>query len=359
MLRARAVAGRGAAAPAQRRTAAPSSSSTASCSRRPAPRFSATPGAVQRPPAHAGQHTDEVLAEWGLDAGPRRQAPRGRRDRVGSRRSLGCHGDAGLVPRPPGRRVDRNRRHAGQGGRGGSPHRARVRHQGRARRGGGRASSTTARRSGERRVQETRAVGRDPRRPAGRVPRLRRLRDDGHAGERSAAGSFWQAPTSRRPPSALAEILREEDADVAHDLRQRRELRPPRPHPGAPGRPAGGRAGRHAAGLRGHHEPRPLQALDARGRGPRRPARRGRARSRRLRAPSAARGGHHHHGRRRRVRRPRSGRRWRPTPARSPTPRSSSRCRRSRSSRASARSGSSGTACPSDHRDDDLFAGLD
>ncbi|HEX4866359.1 MAG TPA: CaiB/BaiF CoA-transferase family protein [Acidimicrobiales bacterium] len=34
----------------------------------PAPRFSATPGAVQRPPSHAGQHTDEVLAEWGLDA---------------------------------------------------------------------------------------------------------------------------------------------------------------------------------------------------------------------------------------------------------------------------------------------------
>jgi alpha-methylacyl-CoA racemase len=34
----------------------------------PAPRFSATPGAVQRPPAHAGQHTDEVLTEWGLDA---------------------------------------------------------------------------------------------------------------------------------------------------------------------------------------------------------------------------------------------------------------------------------------------------
>jgi alpha-methylacyl-CoA racemase len=30
----------------------------------PAPRFSRTPGAVQRPPAHAGQHTDEVLDEW-------------------------------------------------------------------------------------------------------------------------------------------------------------------------------------------------------------------------------------------------------------------------------------------------------
>jgi alpha-methylacyl-CoA racemase len=34
----------------------------------PAPRFSATPATVQRPPSHAGQHTDEVLAEWGLDA---------------------------------------------------------------------------------------------------------------------------------------------------------------------------------------------------------------------------------------------------------------------------------------------------
>jgi alpha-methylacyl-CoA racemase len=33
----------------------------------PAPRFSGTPASVQRPPAHAGQHTDEVLAEWGLD----------------------------------------------------------------------------------------------------------------------------------------------------------------------------------------------------------------------------------------------------------------------------------------------------
>jgi alpha-methylacyl-CoA racemase len=32
----------------------------------PAPRFSRTPGAVRRPPSHAGQHTDAVLAEWGL-----------------------------------------------------------------------------------------------------------------------------------------------------------------------------------------------------------------------------------------------------------------------------------------------------
>jgi alpha-methylacyl-CoA racemase len=30
----------------------------------PAPRFSRTPGEVQRPPAHSGQHTDEILADW-------------------------------------------------------------------------------------------------------------------------------------------------------------------------------------------------------------------------------------------------------------------------------------------------------
>jgi alpha-methylacyl-CoA racemase len=36
----------------------------------PAPRFSATPGAIQRPPARPGEHTDEVLAEWlSLDGG--------------------------------------------------------------------------------------------------------------------------------------------------------------------------------------------------------------------------------------------------------------------------------------------------
>ncbi len=34
----------------------------------PAPRFSRTPGAIRRPPAHAGQHTDEVLTEAGFDA---------------------------------------------------------------------------------------------------------------------------------------------------------------------------------------------------------------------------------------------------------------------------------------------------
>jgi len=34
---------------------------------RPAPRFSRTDSSIQRPPAHAGQHTDEILAEAGLD----------------------------------------------------------------------------------------------------------------------------------------------------------------------------------------------------------------------------------------------------------------------------------------------------
>jgi len=34
----------------------------------PAPRFSRTPGAIGRPPAWPGQHTDEVLTDWGFSA---------------------------------------------------------------------------------------------------------------------------------------------------------------------------------------------------------------------------------------------------------------------------------------------------
>ena len=34
----------------------------------PGPRFARTPAAIQRPPAHPGQHPDTALAEWGLDA---------------------------------------------------------------------------------------------------------------------------------------------------------------------------------------------------------------------------------------------------------------------------------------------------
>ncbi len=34
----------------------------------PAPRFSRTPGAIERPPSHAGQHTDEALGDWGFSS---------------------------------------------------------------------------------------------------------------------------------------------------------------------------------------------------------------------------------------------------------------------------------------------------
>ena len=34
----------------------------------PAPRFSRTPGEISRPAAHPGQHTDEVLSDWGFAA---------------------------------------------------------------------------------------------------------------------------------------------------------------------------------------------------------------------------------------------------------------------------------------------------
>jgi alpha-methylacyl-CoA racemase len=34
----------------------------------PAPRFSGTPSGVQRPPARIGEHTDEILRDWGFSA---------------------------------------------------------------------------------------------------------------------------------------------------------------------------------------------------------------------------------------------------------------------------------------------------
>ncbi|RMI28823.1 CaiB/BaiF CoA transferase family protein [Nocardia stercoris] len=39
----------------------------------PAPRFSRTPGAIARPPARPGEHTDEVLGDWGISARRRAQ----------------------------------------------------------------------------------------------------------------------------------------------------------------------------------------------------------------------------------------------------------------------------------------------
>ena len=35
----------------------------------PAPRFSRTPGRLERPAAHPGQHTDDVLASYGFSRG--------------------------------------------------------------------------------------------------------------------------------------------------------------------------------------------------------------------------------------------------------------------------------------------------
>ena len=37
----------------------------------PAPRFSRTPGEIQRPPANRGEHTDEALGDWGFSADER------------------------------------------------------------------------------------------------------------------------------------------------------------------------------------------------------------------------------------------------------------------------------------------------
>jgi alpha-methylacyl-CoA racemase len=42
----------------------------------PAPRFSRTPGAIQGPPPHPGDHTDQILADWGITpASPTTSAP--------------------------------------------------------------------------------------------------------------------------------------------------------------------------------------------------------------------------------------------------------------------------------------------
>ena len=82
LLRPGAVAGRGARAPAQR--ARGTFVEVAGIVQpAPAPRFSRTPGAIRRPPPHAGQHTDEVLAELGLRRRADRRAAASRRHRVG------------------------------------------------------------------------------------------------------------------------------------------------------------------------------------------------------------------------------------------------------------------------------------
>ena len=53
-------------APPPRAPAAPTSTWAASPSRPPRPRFSRTPGAIQRPPAARGTDTREALEDWGV-----------------------------------------------------------------------------------------------------------------------------------------------------------------------------------------------------------------------------------------------------------------------------------------------------
>ena len=157
-----------------------------------APRFSRTPGAIQGPPAHAGQHTDEILAEAGTERRAR-SPPCGMRERWPS-------GLTGRPPRPPRRRVDPDRRHHGQGGSGGSPGDVGRGYPGRARRGRARCP----RRGRAPRPPPHRrdlSVRRAARCPAGRVPGLCRLRDDGRAHQRRA-GRASGRPTSITPPGA-------------------------------------------------------------------------------------------------------------------------------------------------------------
>ena len=140
----------------------------------------------------------------------------------------------------------------------------------------------------QRRESGDATLGRDPRRAAGRVPRLPRLRDDGHAGERPARTRSGR-PTSRRPPSAWPRSsarrtptsLTIYDSDGGY---------------GHPDHIQVHRVGLRAAELagtprvlRGHDEPRPHQARRcSRPRPSGAIARRGRARRHRgLRAPSA------------------------------------------------------------------------
>ena len=236
-----------------------------------------------------------------------------------------------------------------------APHRARGRHQGRARRGGRRVPRR--RRDPRRAPREgDGAVGGDPRRPAGRVAGLHRLRDDGHARERPRGLVLDRR--RRRGRRAAGRDPPRRGRRRAHDLRQRRQLRPPRPHPGAPRRACGPPSWRARPGCSRARS----TATTSSGRcwrPPRRASSPARTRRpRRLRDVRPARVDDHHHGRRARLPRAEAGVDGR---ARQPDrrlvvlPRHAARAVR----------GGFGQewfirhGVPEDHRDDDLFAGLE
>ncbi|MEV0532031.1 CaiB/BaiF CoA-transferase family protein [Kitasatospora sp. NPDC050463] len=71
----------------------------------PAPRFSATPGTLRRPPARPGADTAEVARDWGVPAllsPPHRQGPPDRPGPPDSPESLGGPGSPGPLSRPGG-----------------------------------------------------------------------------------------------------------------------------------------------------------------------------------------------------------------------------------------------------------------
>ena len=210
--------GRGARAPAQRRSAAPSSRWPGSSSRPGAP-LQPHAGEIARPPAHAGQHTDEVLAEWiGVDADRPGLAPGHRRHRLiggpTTRGSLRRDGHPRLLPRPPRRRVA-------------SPPAGTMAQAARA---GHRVVLVLATRGELGEVPEgflddgeqlwTRRVDGDARRRprSSGVDRVEFLgyRDSGMAGEptNDDPGSFWQADVERGRRTARRDPAARSDADV-------------------------------------------------------------------------------------------------------------------------------------------------
>ena len=128
VLRAGADDERGAAAPAQRRTRSTFVERRRRHAAGAGAAVSAAPGAeIARPPAHAGQHTDEVLADWGCrradDVAKLRERPA--RSRLAARWPR----SSASTPTPTTRRSRRAARWPARVGRG-PPGRARRRHSG-------------------------------------------------------------------------------------------------------------------------------------------------------------------------------------------------------------------------------------
>ena len=209
---------------------------------------------------------------------------------------------------------------AGQGSRRRSSGRGRVRHQGRARRGRRRRLDPGEALGSGGHGERTR--GRDPRRAGvaflGYVDSGMMGTPENDAPEGVLAGRHGGGRW------ALADILREEHADVLTVYDDHGGVRPPRPHPGAPGRGCGPPSWRARRGCTRPPQPRPHQAGDPRANeaGVEIPAT---STERSIDELGVDREPHHHRRRRPARSSTGSGRPWPRTPARSPTRRSSSR----------------------------------